>query len=57
MTIWEMIFSIFELSEGNFYVYENTDYWRIKLHWPFIGVGWVPTTLPGQQPINKPIIN
>jgi hypothetical protein len=49
MSIFEIAMVVFETFEGDWYVFERTDYWRIELTWPFFGLDFVNYTLPGQQ--------
>lgn len=48
MSIVELILSILEVAEGNFYMRESTDYYRVKLTFPFFACDWVHAPLPGQ---------
>jgi len=49
MTIVELFIAIIELLEGNFYVRESTDYWRLTLTVPFFAIDAVDFPLPGQN--------
>jgi len=49
LSILELLETIFELAEGNFFVREGTEYWQIKLSFPFFGCDAVYSPLPGQK--------
>jgi len=49
MTIFELIVTIIDLLQGDFYVRESTDYWRISLTAPFVAIDAVNAPLPGQK--------
>jgi len=53
LSILELLETIFELAEGNFFVREGTEYWQIKLSFPFFGCDAVYSPLPGQKKIEK----
>lgn len=57
MTLFEIAITVLETFEGEWYVREKTDYWRIKLNWPFFGLDYVPFPLPGEEgsDFEKPI--
>jgi len=48
MSIIELVLSLVELMEGNFYVRVDTDYWKVDLNIPFFALDWLPFALPGQ---------
>jgi len=49
MTIFELIVTIIDVLQGDFYVREATDYWRISLTAPFVAIDAVDAPLPGQK--------
>jgi len=48
MTIFELIITIIDVLEGDFYVRESLDYWRVTLTPPFFAIDAVNVPLPGQ---------
>jgi hypothetical protein len=48
MTWWEFIVTIIDALKGQFFVRINEKYYQAQLSWPFIGIDWAYTALPGQ---------
>jgi len=60
MTWTEFLWTIVDTLEGEFYVREDCDYWKMQLHWPLVGIDWDYAWLPGYGPqpeekIPKPV--
>jgi len=49
LTIGEFFDTLFDLFDGEFYVRHSTQYWKTKLHFPYIGSDFSAQLLPGQE--------
>jgi len=42
----ELILTIIEVADGEFFYRAGPDYYLMELHWPILGMDWIPSTLP-----------
>jgi len=62
ISLAELFLILVEDFEGEFYLRSSTDYWKVRLHYPYMGLDWAPAKLPShsqpqllQHPVNNAI--
>jgi hypothetical protein len=47
LTLWQLFWNLLDIFDGEFYLRQSVDYWKLDLKYPFIGLDWWDAPVPG----------